>query len=295
MAEQTGGAPQGGALMMMASALVFAGSATLVRALTGVSPYTVVMLRFVVGALAVALLFCTGLDQARWINRRWIVVRGLTGGLGVTLNYWAIQHIGLARAMLLLYTYVVFAAVFAVPILGERLRLSHWMAIVAAMVGVAMMCGVHSLELSRRDAVALSSGVLSGIAVVAIARCRETDSAANIFLAQCLFGMLLVAAPTLRQWTTPSSEQWGLMVLVGLLATTGQIAMTHAYKFTGATYGSLLSLLSPVTSAVIGILGFHEPFTVRLLLGGVLVLSACVYLSLHPVDRAEKALVTLAD
>ncbi|MBI3947239.1 MAG: DMT family transporter [Armatimonadetes bacterium] len=275
-----------GVLLMLLSALLFAGMSTTVRGLTAVNAYTIAMVRFVIGALAVAALFACGLDRVRWGNWAWIVARGVTGGISVALGYSAIQHVGLARSALLLYTYVVFAALFAVPILGERMRLSQWTAIAVAMAGVAMMCGTRSLTVFRGgDLMALASGVLSGFAVVSIARCRETDSAANIFWSQCLFGIAIVAWPTVEQWVRPAPSHWALLVLIGVLAAAGQITMTHAYKFTGATYGSLLSLLTPVTTATIGILGFHEPASPGLFLGGTLVLLACVYLSLDPVEQ----------
>ena len=46
------------------------------------------------------------------------------------------------------------------------------------------------------ELLALLGGVLSGVAVVAIKKLRETDSPYIIYLAQCVFGLLVVGWPT---------------------------------------------------------------------------------------------------
>ena len=67
------------------------------------------------------------------------------------------------------------------------------------------------------------------------------------------------------------------MLAVGLLAAVAQLQMTHAYKFIGATEGSLLSMLTPVLNVALGLFFFHEPVTTRSLVGCVIVLAGCAY------------------
>jgi drug/metabolite transporter (DMT)-like permease len=144
---------------------------------------------------------------------------------------------------------------------------------------------VQQVAVGHGDVLALTAGVVGGFAVVSLTRCRETDSSSNIFWSQCLFGIVIAAWPTLRSWTWPTAGQWVMLVLISLLAAGGQLTMTYAYKFTGAAYGSLLSLLTPVLSAIIGLLYFQEHQTASFFAGAFLILLACGYLSLHPVSR----------
>jgi drug/metabolite transporter (DMT)-like permease len=274
--------------MMLLSSVLFSVMSAMVRELTEVDAYTIVLMRFVVGGLVVGGLFVSGLQKMRWTNWPWITARGVSGGLACVLFYWSIQHLGLAKAVLLNYTYVIFAAIFAVPILGERIRLPHWAAMGVAAVGIALLCGVQQVAVGRGDVLALAAGVVGGFAVVSLTRCRETDSSSNIFWSQCLFGIAIAAWPAGRSWTWPTPGQWVMLIIISLLAAAGQLTMTYAYKFTGAAYGSLLSLLTPVLSAVIGILYFQEHQTASFFAGAFLVLLACGYLSLHPVTRAVR-------
>lgn len=275
-----------GIAMMLLSSVLFSIMSGTVRGVSDVHSYTMVLARFVVGTSVVALFFLLRVEELRWRNWPWIIARGVSGGIAVILFYWAIQNLGLARAVALHYTYVIFAALFAVPFLGERIRPRHWAAIFAAASGVALLCGVGELAVSRGDLLALTSGVAAGFAVICVTRCRQTDSASNIFWSQSLFGIVIVAWPAARVWTPPEPHQWLALLAIGLLASAGQLSMTYAYKYTGAAYGSLLSLLTPVLTASIGILYFGERQGASFYAGALMVLAACAYLSLNPVRRA---------
>lgn len=274
-----------GVFQMLLSAVFFAVMAAFVRGLPDVSAYTTVMGRFVIGALVCVGLFALRLDRPRWVNWPWMVVRGAVGGLAVVLLYWSIPVSGLAKAMMLSYTYVVFASLMAIPILGERLRPGHWLAIAVALAGTTLICGGSGRDFRAVDLVPLISAFCSGVAVIAVTRCRETDTSTNIFWSQSPFGIALAAWPMVTRWAPLTSHQLWLILAVGLLAAAGQLCMTYAYKHTGAAQGSLLSLTTPVLTAAIGVLYFHEPFTVGFGLGASLILTACVYLVLRPVQH----------
>lgn len=276
-----------GVLQMLLSAFLFAVMAGFVRMLAEVSAYTTAMGRFVIGAMVCGGLFALRLDRPRWVNRRWMVVRGVTGSLAVVLLYWAIPVSGLATATLLSYTYVVFASLIAIPVLGEQLRPGHWLAIAVALTGTACVCGGHAAGFRPVDLVPLVAALCSGVAVVAVTRCRQTDTSANIFWSQSVFGIGVVAWPMAATWQPLTGPQLGLILVVGLLAAAGQLSMTYAYKHTGAAQGSLLSLTTPVMTSAIGVLWFHEPLTVGFAVGAVLILGSCVYLILRPVQHGR--------
>lgn len=277
---------QRGILVMLLSAVMFTLMSALIRGLPDINSYTLAMARFVIGSLVCVALFAMGLDRPRWRNWPWLVARGVVGSVAVVLLYWGIQNIGLGKATVISYTYVMFGAIMGVPILGERLRPLQWGAVGVALLGVVLLVDLDGWRVTAGDALVLLSAIFSGFAVVAIARCRETDSSTNIFWSQSLFGIGAAAWPVAHNWTPPHPSQLGLILAVGILAAAGQLTMTYAYKHTGAANGSLLSLLTPVLTGTIGVLYFREPFSLNFLGGALLILAACTYLAVHPVKKA---------
>jgi S-adenosylmethionine uptake transporter len=124
--------------------------------------------------------------------------------------------------------------------------------------------------------------------VICVTRCHATDTSTNIFWSQSIFGGLIVIWPTAANWQPPAPTQWLWLLAIGFTAAAGQLAMTYAYKHTGASQGSLLSLVTPVLSAAIGVAYFHEHFTMGFMAGSLLILIACAYMAVNPVQQADK-------
>jgi drug/metabolite transporter (DMT)-like permease len=274
-----------GIVAMLLSAVFFTLMGAFIRGLPDINSYVLVMARFIIGSLVCVGLFLVGLDRPRWTNWPWLVARGAVGSVAVVLLYWGIQNVGLGKATVIMYTYPMFGAMMGVPLLGERLRPGHWGAVAVALLGVTLLFGVRDFHVTPGDGLVLFAAMCSGFAVVAIARCRETDSSTNIFWSQSLFGIAAAAWPVARHWALPAPAQFGLILAVGILAAAGQLFMTYAYKHTGAANGSLLSLVTPVLTGVIAVLYFREPCTWGFVAGTALILTACSYMALKPVER----------
>ena len=249
-----------GIIFMLLSAVIFALMAALVRGVS-VNPYTMVMARFLIGTLVCLGIFATGRDRPRWTSWGWLLGRGIIGGIAVILLYWSIQHVGLGKAQMLSYTYVVLAAVIAVPVLGERLRPLQWGAVLVAMAGVVLLCDLQNLTFRPMDAIALLSALCSadrGDLRDALPGHRHLDE-----------HLLVAVAVRGGHRRLADGDQ-----LAGARAGAVALAAGHRPHRLGRAahhdlrlqahrrlQGSLLSLITPVISAVIGVLYFREHFS----------------------------------
>jgi len=218
-------------------------------------------------------------DSLRFVNRPWLVSRGLFGAAAASIFFYSITQIGIAKATIFTYTYPIWAGLLAPFLLKERIKIGVWAAVSVAFGGLYLIIvpseGLG--EISWMDLLALSGGLLSGWAVLSIKKLHETDTSRAILFSQCFFGLIIVEAPALPQGYSFTPIVWGTLLAIGLLATIAQLQMTHAYKFIGATEGSLLCMLTPVINVLLGMIFFHEPVTLRALFGCVIVLASCTY------------------
>jgi drug/metabolite transporter (DMT)-like permease len=139
--------------------------------------------------------------------------------------------------------------------------------------------GAAAFSISGNDLLALLGGLLSAIAVVAIKKLRETDTPFIIYLAQCIFGLLVVGWPTATSSFAFAGIEWVILLGIGLIATVAQLLMTWAYKHVPATEGSLLAFLTPVLNVLLGIIVFGEALHPTTLVGSVLVILCCAYVA----------------
>jgi drug/metabolite transporter (DMT)-like permease len=196
------------------------------------------------------------------------------------LFFVSLEHTTLARATLLLYTYVLFSTLFSTLFLRERLPPGSVAALFVSLAGVALITGAGLRSVNRGDAAALLAGLFGGIAITSIRELRKTESAYSIFTVFCAFGVVTSALMSDEPWVLPRGTALAVLAGVGAAATAGQLLMTAAYRHCTAAEGGLLSLVSVVLAALAGLLCFGETMTLRTVAGAMLVLGAAAYLTL---------------
>jgi drug/metabolite transporter (DMT)-like permease len=271
-----------GALWMISSAVLFSLMSVLVRwtaETQGVSAWKTAEFRFLISMAGVLAISAWLRDPLRFVNRPWLVSRGLLGGAAASIFFYSITQIGIAKATIFTYTYPVWAGLLAPFVLKDRIRIGVLLAVSAAFGGLYLIIVPSEglAAISWMDLLALSGGLLAGWAVLSIKKLHETDTSRAILFSQCFFGLLIVEAPALPEGYSFTVIVWVTLLAIGLLATVAQLQMTYAYKLIGATEGALLSMLTPVINVLLGMILFHEPVTMRALVGCIIVLLSCAY------------------
>lgn len=267
---------------MVSSSILFSVMAVCVRYANSqyeLSGWKTSEMRFAVGIVVILLLSISKKYPLRFFNLSWLASRGIFGGIAVCIFFFSINKIGMAKATVLTFTYPVWAALLSPFIFDKPISKGMWVAVIAALIGLYMIVipsgGIESI--SAWDLLALFAGLLSGWAILSIKKLHETDSSRAILFSQCFFGLIFAFIPASREGYTFSALSWVILLIIGLLAVTAQLQMTHAYKFVGAVEGSLISILNPVINVFLGVLLFKEPLTLRIILGCIIVMTSCLY------------------
>jgi drug/metabolite transporter (DMT)-like permease len=255
---------------------------------SGWSAPWVVVARFAFSVVAIALICAVRRRGLSTKQPGVLFLRGLFGGIAVTLYFTAIQLAGAGPGTILNYTYPLWANVFAVLFLGHRVRRMFWFLLLAALAGVWLIVDPMSHVLGgASEHLGELSGVVSaiaaGAAVLCIKRLRETDESLTIVASFSVLGLLislplaLVPSALAPAPGTPvfGAAEWALAFATGALAFGGHIYFTRGYRGTSVQLGTALSLSVPAIAALAGALLLAEPLGARFLMGGALVLGAC--------------------
>jgi drug/metabolite transporter (DMT)-like permease len=270
---------------MILAAVLFAamGPGVRIAAQGGVPPAESTFVRFATGLVVCLLLARAGVINLQVRRPALHIVRGLCGSVSALLFFVSVSQIPLAKATLLCFTHVIFSAIFGVFILRERLRPGAALALGTALAGVALVTGANLTGIGPGEATALLSGLLGGAAITSIRELRRTETAYSVFATFCIFGVLTSLAMPLviasEPWSVPRGFTLLAVAAVAVLATAGQLLMTAAYRYCSVALGGLLSLLTVVLAAPLGLLFFDEGLTVTTMAGSVLVLGAAAYLT----------------
>jgi drug/metabolite transporter (DMT)-like permease len=132
---------------------------------------------------------------------------------------------------------------------------------------------------------AAAGAVAAGAAVVCIKRLTSSDVSTSILLSQCVVGFWMTVIPANLVPGSPGLAAAALLLLLGLLATGGQLLMTWSYSQLPIATGSLLGLLTPMLNLVAGMILFGEALKATELAGTALIIGACAAVAL--LERTE--------
>jgi drug/metabolite transporter (DMT)-like permease len=216
-------------------------------------------------------------------RRYWghLLVLGLTMSvLPFMLIGWGEQRIASALTAVVNACTPLFTAAFAAWLLGERLRRPQLAGLLVGFLGVAVVAGVGSGDLAGSSLAGVLAVVLAsagyGFGFAYAHRFTEGLSALQLSLGQLLAGTLLLA-PVAAGDLAGGRVDLGPLGLLCLLLL-GALGTGYAYLLnyrtlqeSGATVASLVTYLVPIVGVAAGVLVLGEPFSVRLVLGGLVV------------------------
>lgn len=230
---------------------------------------------------------CRGI-QLLGDDRRGLLLRGFSGAFAILAYFVSLQRTTLAHAVLLNYTSLIFAPVFAAFALQEKVNGKTGAAIAVAVMGILLVTQPRAGEFHDGDAWGLLSGILAGAAITAIRRLRQTETAWAVFFYLSLIGLPVAMLACLFQPpVVPTAAGWFWLGGMGISSVGAQILMTFGYKYVQAAEGGLITLSQILYAAGIGAVWFEEPLVPTTLGGGALILFAALWLTASPTRRGS--------
>jgi drug/metabolite transporter (DMT)-like permease len=264
---------------MLLCAIIFAGMSGVVKFLTAsISPDEIIMARFLVGAVVLAAVSQLNVFNLQGRSLPLLLARAITGSVSGIAYFKAIGAIPLPNASVLLYTYPIFASIFAAILLKEKLRNDEKIAILLGFLGVYLIVNPNYQSISLGEIYALIASVLAGLAMVFLRKLRANHDSNVIYFYFCLVGIPLALPETLRTFITPNIHQTILISIIAVASLIAQLLMTYAFKFCKAGQGSAIMMTQVLYTSLIGKFFFQDTLTQTFILGGFLVLGCGLYL-----------------
>jgi drug/metabolite transporter (DMT)-like permease len=271
--------------LMLLSTVFFTTNVLLIRALgefERVNVWLIACARFTVGLLLVSFVYRREFQPSHLFQSRKLAQRGVLGGMGTAIFYHTIVYLGAGRATFINTTYVIFGALLAVWLLGERFRITLGVGGVAALAGLALLTNAFAGgRAGWYDALAVVGALASAQVVVTIRQLHATEHTSTIFASQCVYGLITCGPLAVARFGALTPAAIALMILAGMFAAGGQISMTRAFRDLPVAEGSLLQMLVPLGIAAGGIILFGETLAVHEWIGAGLILAGTAITALR--------------
>ena len=210
--------------------------------------------------------------------------------------YVSFKYLDAGIASTILFSYPILTALLMTVFFHERITWRTTLSILLAVSGIAMLYrggGEESLSATGVLLVLLSS-LLYAFYIIGVNHSHTGLSPIQFTFWVVLFGLvsLLVLSAVMGEpvQLLSTTRQWTCAAQLALLPTVLSLYfMNIAIEKVGSTPSAIMGALEPVTAVFIGVLLFGESFSLRLLVGIILILSAVILLVLSKKKRASVA------
>lgn len=284
-------APLRGALWMLLAAAAFAAMTALVRVMgKNMHPFEITFFRNFYGLLFMApWLMRMGFAGLRTARIGAYTLRATFGLTAMMLWFWAITLMPLGEAVALSFTAPLFASLAAMVFLGERMGLRRSIALVAGLVGALIILRPGIITLSVPAMLVLTSSLFIACSLTMVKLLSRSESPAAIVTWMGLYLTPLSLIPALFVWRWPSLEESLILIVLGGLATIGQVAMTRAYAATEATIVLPFDYARLPFAAAIAYFAFSEKPDVWTWTGAAMIAIATIYMAHRESRIARRA------
>lgn len=270
-----------GALWMLVAVLAFSLNNVNLKSLTReLEPSQIIFLRGIV-MIVIMLPLCLNAHALATRRIGGHLTRSLLGTSGAYLFVLGVSLAPLADVIALSFSRALFIVVFAVIIFGETVGWRRWTACAVGFAGVLIMVRPGFGELNWGHVAATVDALLSAGVALTVKSLGRTERTQTVVFYFALFSTLLTAIPAVLVWKAPSAEVWLLILLTGVLATCGQLAITRAYTVGEASIVAPLAYTQLVISGGLAYLFFHEMPDDVALIGAAVIVAATLYIAIR--------------
>ena len=266
--------------MLAATAVLTCMHATVRHVSDGMHPFQITFFRNLFGLVAILPLAArAGLASIKSRQPGLQLLRSGFGLVAMLTWFYGLSVVPIAQATALSFTSVIFGSIGAAIVLGERMRLRRWSAVVAGLIGALVILRPGFAEADPAALIVLASSVCWACALLTVKRLSTTDSVVCIVTWNSVLLTILSLPVAVPVWVTPNAEQLLWLVAVGVLATLGHLAMTGAFKASEATVVFPVDYTRLVWASIIGYLAFSEVPDIWTWVGGTIIFASTTYIA----------------
>ncbi len=245
--------------------------------------------RFAIASAVMLLVAPRALGRLSADSRRHAVVLGGLYGVAQILQTAGLAHTAASVSGFITGMYVVATPLFAAVLLRTRITALTWGAVALATAGLAVLT-LNGLSIGYGEAITLVAAMLYALHIVGLGAWSKPDQALGMSIVQLIvIAVICLVATAPDGIVLPSdSRDWLSVVYMAVFAgAAALVGQTWAQSILPPTRTAIIMSMEPVFATFFAVLLGGESMTVRMLVGGVMVLGAMLAVELGPRRKIE--------
>jgi len=209
-------------------------------------------------------------------KRMLLILRSLFGVTSMTLFFMSLKYLPVGSAVSLRYISPIFAAIFAIFLLKEKIKKLQWLFFAIAFAGVLILKGYDSQVSNIGLFLVLGASVFSGLVFILINKIGKQDHPVVIVNYFMAIATVVGGVLSINNWITPTGVEWFLLLGLGIFGFFGQLFMTKAFQIASTNQVAPIKYVEVIFTVLIGIFWFGEIYTLWSILGIFLIITGLI-------------------
>ena len=278
-----------GIALKVASTIVFTGMATLIKLASA---------RYSIGELVFFRSFFALIPVFAWVAWRGQFpsvfltqrigrhfFRSMAGAVAMACGFTALSLLPIADATAIGYASPLMTVVLAVFLLGERVRIYRWSAVIVGLFGVLVILsdyvGPEASQVSKGSTigaiVAVAGAFAGALAATQVRAMVRHEGAATIVVYFSAFTALFGLFTAPFGWLVPDADDALILILAGICGGLGQVFLTQSYRFGDASLIAPFDYTSMIWVLIVSLLVFSTWPNGTMLTGTAIVIGAGLF------------------
>lgn len=180
-----------------------------------------------------------------------------------------------------------FGTLFAILLLGEHVGTRRWTALAVGFLGAVVILRPTGSAFGFGQVAALTSAMAIGVIGPLVKQLTSVDGADRIVFITNLLLTPLSLIPALFVWTWPPLELWPQLILMGLFAVLGHMALVRGYAVSDASLVMTFKFSRLPFAVLIGYLAFGELIDGWTWVGAIIIFAAALYVTHREAQMAR--------
>jgi drug/metabolite transporter (DMT)-like permease len=282
--------PFRGIVLVVASTVFLACSDALAKYLTvSLPPVEIAWIRFLVFVLIMtpAILLRRGGNVLRTSRPGIQVLRGIGLVASSLFFIWGLGYLPIAEASATAFVAPVFVTCLSIVVLAEKVGIRRWIATIVGLIGVLIVVRPGTSAFHPAAFFPIVSALGWAFALVLTRQISGTDRPVTTMAYSAIVGLVVLSVLAPFFWVTPTWQQVGIAVLIGISSTAGHWIVVLAYRHADASVLAPFTYSQLVWVSILGFIMFAEIPDRWTVLGACIIISSGLYIAQR--ERIRKA------
>ncbi len=236
-------------------------------------------------------LFVRGRSFLHINQRKTLCLRVFVGFCGIIFWFLSLRNMPFGMATALFQSAVIFITLMSPFLLGEKVGVYRWVAVVAGLFGVLIITNPFSGQITSAVFFGIGAALSGAILSVLLRRLGKGDAPVSVacwYNASGFFLLALVAIFSPGQLHTVDNFILIDLFGLGMVGAGMQIVYTTAYRYADAVVVASMRYLQMPLSGLAGYMFFAEIMTPIEIFGASVIISSCLVIAWRELLRSRE-------